>query len=163
MINSTLERNLIVFFRIAMGWTFLYAGLRQVSDPNFTVAVFLEHTKTFHDQLAVFALPAIAPYTTFLVKWGHTLIGLSLIAGLLVRVSGPFGVMLMGVYYLAHMDWPYIENHLNFIIDYHLVYGAVIVYLIAKNAGHVWGLDGWVQDHLLDRAPGLRLLIGQAD
>ncbi len=127
-----------------MGWTFLYAGLSQLTDPQFTVATFLAGTKTFHDQLAVFALPAIAPYTTFLVEWGHTLIGLSLISGCLVRLSSPFGVLLMAIYYSAHMDWPYVENTTNFIIDYHLVYGGVLVYLIAKHAGHVWGIDGWL-------------------
>ena len=145
MNNSTLDRALLFFFRIAMGWTFLYAGLSQVTDPHFTVAGFLAGTKTFHDQLAWFALPAIAPYTTFLVKWGHTLIGLSLISGCLVRLSSPFGVLLMAIYYCAHMDWPYVDSHVNFIMEYHLVYGAVLVYLMAKHAGHVWGLDGWLE------------------
>jgi thiosulfate dehydrogenase (quinone) large subunit len=143
--NDSLERALVFFFRIAMGWTFLYAGLSQLSDPHFTVAGFLAGTKTFHDQLAWFALPAIAPYMTFLVKWGHTLIGLSLISGCMVRLSGPFGIVLMAIYYCAHMDWPYIEGHVNFIMDYHLVYGAVLIFLMAKHAGHVWGLDGWLE------------------
>lgn len=145
MNNSALERGLIFFLRIAMGWTFLYAGLSQLTDPHFTVAAFLAGTKTFHDQLAWFALPAIAPYMTFLVEWGHTLIGLSLVLGCMVRFSSPFGILLMAIYYCAHMDWPYIESHVNFIMDYHLVYGAVLVYLMAKHAGHVWGLDGWLE------------------
>jgi thiosulfate dehydrogenase (quinone) large subunit len=145
MNDSTLERGLVFFFRIAMGWTFLYAGLSQLTDPHFTVAGFLAGTKTFHDQLAWFAIPAIAPYTTFLVKWGHTLIGLSLISGCMVRLSSPFGIFLMAIYYCAHMDWPYIEGHVNFIMDYHLVYVAVLIFLMAKHAGHVWGLDGWLE------------------
>ena len=45
----------------------------------------------------------------------------------------------------AHMDWPFIENANNFIIDYHIVHAVVCVYLIAYRAGHVWGLDGWVE------------------
>lgn len=142
MTASPLERGIILFFRVAMGWTFLYAGFTQVTDPHFTVSAFLAGTKTFHDQLAWFALPAIAPYTTFLVKWGHTLIGLSLLSGCMVRWSSPFGVLLMAIYYCAHMDWPYIESQVNFIMDYHLVYGGVLIYLMAKHAGHVWGLDG---------------------
>lgn len=142
--DSSLQRSLLFFFRIAMGWTFLYAGFTQITDPNFTVATFLEHTKTFHDELAWFALPVIAPYTTFLVKWGHTLIGLSLVSGCLVRLSSPFGILLMLIYYCAHMDWPYIDSPENFILDFHLVYAAVLIYLMANNAGRVWGLDAWL-------------------
>jgi len=80
---------------------------------------------------------------TFLVKWGHLLIGLSLVSGLLVRVSGPCGMVLLGVYYLAHLDFPYVETHATFILDYHIVYIALLGYLVAARAGHVWGLDGW--------------------
>ena len=160
MIDSALERAVVFYFRILMGWTFLYAGVSQLTDPGFTVAAFLSHTKTFHDELAVFALPAFAPYMTFLVKWGHTLIGLSLVTGCLVRVSAPFGILLMATYYFAHMDWPYIEAHTNFIVDYHLVYGGVLVYLMMKHAGHVWGLDGWLDRlPLIAKYPTLRPLV----
>ena len=82
------------------------------------------------------------PYTDFLMKWGHLLIGLSLVSGLMVRVSGPFGILLMITYHFAHMDWPFIENHLSLFVDYHLVYAVVIVFLIAHRAGHICGLDG---------------------
>jgi len=100
---------------------------------------------TFHDFFAHFAAPAVLPYTNFLMKWGHLLIGLSLVFGFMIRVSGPFGILLMITYYFAHMDWPYIENSLNLFVDFHLVYTVVIVYLIAHHAGHVWGLDGIVE------------------
>ena len=161
MNGSTIDRSLLLFFRIAVGWTFLYAGLTQITDPNFSVASFLAHTKTFHDVLAVFAAPAIAPAMTFLVSWGHTLIGLSLISGLMVRVSTPFGVALMGIYYLAHMDFPYIETRLNFLIDYHLVYAGILVLLMVRSAGTVAGLDGLLADSvLLARHPRLRPLVG---
>ena len=35
------------------------------------------HVVTFHDFFARFATPAVLPYTDFLMKWGHLLIGLS--------------------------------------------------------------------------------------
>ena len=59
----------------------------------------------------------------------------------MVRVSASFGIALMLVYWMAHMDFPYIENANNFIVDYHIVYATVLGYLIYKSAGHVWGLD----------------------
>lgn len=154
------ERTFIVFFRFAMGWTFLYAASHQVFDPEWSVVGFLNHTKTFHDLFAVFTTPLMAPTTTFLVKYGHLLIGLSLIFGLMVRISASFGVSLMLIYWLAHMDWPFIESRNNFILDYHIVYAAVLGYLIYKRAGHVFGLDGWLdQPHFVDRHPAVRPLV----
>ena len=81
---SNFEKGIVLFFRLTMGWTFLWAGYRQVFlTDHFTVASFLSHTKTFHDVFSVFMLPSVVGFTSFLVKWGHLLIGLSLIAGLL--------------------------------------------------------------------------------
>ena len=160
MTESKLDRSVIFILRILMGWTFLYAGVSQIWE-NFDTAGFLNHVVTFHDFFAVFATPAMLPYTDFLVKWGHLLIGLSLISGLLVRVSGPFGVLLMITYYFAHMNFPYIESSVNFLVDYHLVYATVIVWLIAHRAGHVWGLDGLVERmHMVDHYPALKSLVG---
>jgi thiosulfate dehydrogenase (quinone) large subunit len=93
----------------------------------------------------------LAPIVTFLVSWGHLLIGLSLLVGLMVRVSAAFGIMLMLLYWLAHMDFPYIENTNNFIVDYHIVYASILGYLIYKHAGYVWGLD-----RLISRVPLFR-------
>jgi thiosulfate dehydrogenase [quinone] large subunit len=148
--EANAERNLIVFFRLTMAWTFLYAASHQVFDPGWSVVGFLSHTKTFHDLFAVFTTPTMAPITTFLVEYGHLLIGLSLLFGFMVRVSASFGVMLMVIYWMAHMDWPFIENKNNFIVDFHIVYAGVLVFLVVKRAGHVWGLDG-----LLERVPFL--------
>jgi thiosulfate dehydrogenase [quinone] large subunit len=158
--STSLDKTLIVYFRLAMGWTFLYAGVTQLADPGWSVVGFLGGTKTFHDVLAPFAAPAVATYVTFLVEWGHLLIGLSLISGVLVRLSASFGIMLMLVYYMAHMDFPYVESKLNFLMDYHLVYAGVLIYLIARRAGHVWGLDGWAERlPIFQRHPILRPLV----
>jgi thiosulfate dehydrogenase [quinone] large subunit len=143
---STFDKALILFFRFTMAWTFLYAASHQVFVPNFSVVGFLKTTKTFHDQFAFFTTPAMAPITTFLVEYGHLLIGLSLLFGLMVRVSAAFGILLMGIYWMAHMDWPFVENSNNLIFDYHLVYAGVLAVLIAKRAGHVFGLDGWLEN-----------------
>jgi thiosulfate dehydrogenase [quinone] large subunit len=42
------------------------------------------------------------------------------------------------------MDFPYIDNVNNYLVDYHIVFAGVLVYLIVKRAGHVLGLDGLV-------------------
>jgi thiosulfate dehydrogenase [quinone] large subunit len=160
MPNSTAEKGVILYFRFLMAWTFLYAASHQVFVPGWTVVGFLNHTKTFHDVFAVFTTPTMAPITTFLVEYGHLLIGLSLLTGLMVRVSASFGILLMIVYWFAHMDWPFIENTNNFIVDYHLVYAGVLVYLVVKRAGHVFGLDSWVEKlAFLKQHPSLKPLV----
>jgi thiosulfate dehydrogenase [quinone] large subunit len=160
--ESSLEQFLIVFFRLTIGWTFLYAAIHHFGDGKF-VAGFLSNTKTFHGVYAPFTNPAVAPVLTFLVEYGHLLIGLSLISGLLVRASAPFAIMLMLLYWTAHMDYPYIENVNNYLIDYHVVYVGVLVYLIIKRAGHVFGFDGWADGLTPVRAtPVLRWLVSAA-
>lgn len=144
MDKFVIDRRVILAFRLLIGWVFLYAGLWQVLSKDFSTSQFLAHTKTFHDIYAPLTAPAIAPVLTFLVSWGHLLIGLSLVSGLLVRVSGPFGIALLLTYWTAHMDFPYIESHVNLIVDYHIVYAVMTGYLVAANAGHAFGLDGVV-------------------
>ena len=157
--ESPTERAFILFFRLAMAWTFLYAASHQVFVPDWSVAGFLGKTKTFHDVFAPFTAPSVAPLITFLVGYGHLLIGLSLAVGLMVRVSASFGILLLLMYWMAHMDFPYIENTNNFLLDFHIVYAGVLGYLIAKRAGHVWGLDAWVEKlPLMTRHPVLRPL-----
>ena len=154
---SSIQKYLILYFRLAMAWTFLYAASHQVFDPSFTVVGFLSHTKTFHGLFSIFTTPTMAPITTFLVEYGHLLIGLSLLFGLMIRVGAGFGVMLMLIYWMAHMDFPYIEDKTNFLLDYHLVYAGVLMYLIAMRAGHVRGLDPWFEKlNVVDHHPRLR-------
>jgi len=160
MTESSTERRFILLFRLLMAWTFLYAASHQVFNPKFSAVTFLSRTKTFHNVYAVLATPAMDPVLTFLVGYGHLLIGLSLLVGLMIRVSAAFGIALLLMYWTAHMDWPYIENQNNLIIDYHIVYATLCAYLIVKRAGHVWGLDAWAKKlPFIERHPKLRLLV----
>ncbi len=160
-LETPFQRGLILFFRVAMGWVFLYAGLTQTFiEPNWTAASFLGHTKTFHDIYGPLATSSLMPLIDFCVKWGHLLIGLSLVSGLMVRVSGVFGIALMLVYWSAHLDFPYVSSPLNFLLDEHIVYAVIIVELIAVRAGHVFGLDGYVEKlPVIEHNPFLRPLV----
>jgi len=140
--DTKIERGLIVFFRVSIGWIFLHAGLDQVMEPHFSAVPFLSHTKTFHDILAVFTTPEAAPVVSFIVKWGQVLLGLSLISGTLIRLSTLFGILLMLMFYFAHMDWPYNESRFYYVVGPHLIYAAILLYLLIKRAGNFWGIDG---------------------
>src|SRR5262249_15577634 len=96
MNQSASDRSFVLVFRLLMAWTFLYAASHQgIFNPKFSAAAFLGGTKTFHDVYAVFATPAADPILTFLVSYGHLLIGLSLLVGLMVRVSAACAVALL--------------------------------------------------------------------
>jgi thiosulfate dehydrogenase [quinone] large subunit len=153
MIDNQSTRTLIFLLRLSMAWTFLYAASHQVFVPGWSVVGFLGHTKTFHGLFSVFTGPVVAPVISFLVSYGHLLIGLSLLAGLLVRISSVFGIALMLLYWMAHMDFPYISNTNNFLVDEHIIDALVLGLLIATHAGHIWGLDGWAarQQSVKDR------------
>lgn len=142
--NSTSERTLIFLMRMAMAWTFLYAASHQVFEPGWSATGFLAHTKTFHDVFILLTGPVMGPIVSFLVEYGHLLIGLSLLLGLATRVSSIAAICLMGLYWMAHMDFPFISNTNNFLVDEHVVYALVLGMLIVKHAGHVWGLDEWI-------------------
>ena len=159
--TSGLEKGLIVFFRLCMGWTFRMGG-----DPSFRrhrvfVPGFLSHTKTFNFIYGPMATSRSIGLVTFLVEYGHLLIGLSLISGLLVRASAPFAILILLTYWTAHMDFPYIESVNSFLVDYHVVYAGVLVYLIMKGAGHVFGLDAVAAEMPVVRRNGwLAWLVG---
>lgn len=160
MSRTASERALIIFFRLTMAWTFLYAASHQVF-VTWSVADFLNSTKTFHSFYAPFTSPAIAPFLTFVVGYGHLLIGLSLLLGLAVRLSSIFGILLLLLYWTAHMDFPYISNTNNFLVDEHIVFAGVLVLLIVERAGHVWGLDSWAETlGFVRRQPILKWIVG---
>jgi thiosulfate dehydrogenase [quinone] large subunit len=142
--RSASERVILLLLRLSMAWTFLYAASHQVLVPGWSATGFLEHTKTFHGLFSIFTGPVLGPITSFLVEYGHLLIGLSLLFGVFTRASASFGILLMLLYWMAHMDFPYITNQNNLIVDSHIVYALVLWLVIVTEAGRVWGLDGIV-------------------
>ena len=138
MMESATEKRFIFLLRMLMAWTFLYAASHQVLVPGWSVAGFLSKTKSFHNLFAIFTTPSVAPSVTF-PAFAST--GFTNCCNRSAGISASFGILLLLVYWMAHMDFPYIENANNFIVDYHIVYASILGYLIYKRAGYVWGLD----------------------
>lgn len=143
MTQTTSTRTILFLLRLSMAWVFLYAASHQVFNAEFSVAGFLGRTTTFGWLFQPLTAPAIAPILTFIVAWGHLLIGLSLALGLLTRAGALAGIAAMVLYWMAHMDFPYVDGPNNFLLDFHIVYVLVLALLIAVRAGHLWGLDAW--------------------
>lgn len=157
MTATATQRVLIFAMRIMLGWVFLWAGIRQVFLTDaFSAAQFLEGAKTFPGLFQWLASPPVVPLISFMVKWGHLLIGLSLVGGLMVPVSSIFGAILLVLYYLPRLEFPFVgPGQTNLIVEYHLILAAALLYIGQIKAGMIWGLDA-MADNLPVVGPMLR-------
>lgn len=137
-------KNLSLFLlRVSLGWLFFYAGITKVLDPEWSAAGYLKGAKTFSGLYQWLFSPELIGITNFLNEWGLTLIGISLILGVGVRVSGVLGAVMMFLYYFPVLQFPYVGQH-SFVVDEHIVYAFSLLVLAFSNAGRVWGLEGRV-------------------
>lgn len=130
--------------RVSLGFLFLYAGIAKLIDPTWTSAGYLMSAQTmagFYDWLA---LPQNIVWVDILNKWGLFLIGATLVLGFVTRTAAALGALMMALYYVPTLNFPYAGAH-AYIIDEHIIYIAVFIVLIAFNAGVHWGIDGMIQ------------------
>jgi len=132
----------LFLLRIAAGWMFFYAGITKIMDPAWSAAGYLGSAKNFPEFYNLLTTPVMLPITNFLNEWGLTLLGVSLILGVGIRLSSILGAVLMLLYYLPILDFPYPNAH-SYIVDEHIIYIAVLLVLASFRSGHVWGLGRW--------------------
>jgi len=133
-------RVTLLLTRVSLGALMLYAGITKVLDSTWSAAGYIGAAKTFPNFYQLFLNPAILPVVNFLNVWGLTILGLSLIFGLFVRLSSLFGVVLMLLYYFAAGPFPYPNPH-AFLIDEHIIYTFLLLFFASIRAGRYWGLD----------------------
>src|SRR3989338_3311670 len=157
--NSFYKTSLFVL-RVAMGWIMLYAGVTKVIDPSWSSAGYLKGAKTFASFFQWFLQPGVLPITDFINEWGLTLLGVSLILGIGVRLSSVLGALLMMLYYFPVLEFPKVGLH-DYIVDYHVIYALVLFFLASARAGRVYGLENWCSNLPVCRNfPRLRGLLG---
>lgn len=158
--DMTQNQKIYLFLlRITMGWMFFYAGITKVLDPTWSASGYLRSAKSFVGLYEWFASPGILPIVNFINEWGLTLLGISLIFGIGVRLSSILGAVLMLLYYLA-LDFPYPNTH-SLIIDEHIIYAVALLFLASLRAGRTWGLENWCSNlPICSRYPKLRSLLG---
>lgn len=143
-----------------MGWLFFYAGITKVLNPNWTAAGYLNNAKTFEGFYHWLASPGILPVTNFLNEWGLTLVGAALILGLFVRLASVFGAAMMILFYFPILVFPKVGAN-AFIIDEHIIYALVFLFLGAMRAGQYFGLDKWCSNlPICSRYPKFRSILG---
>lgn len=154
------EKITLFLLRVAMGWLMLYAGITKILNPNWSAEGYLKGAKTFAGLYAWFISPSILPIINFTNEWGLTLLGVSLMLGVFVRLSSSLGAVLMLLYYFPILDFPYPNAH-SYIVDEHLIYFFVLLYFAAARVGRVWGLEERCgQLPLCNKFPRLRKLLG---
>ncbi|MBI4217416.1 MAG: DoxX family protein [Parcubacteria group bacterium] len=152
---NQMQKLTLFFLRISLGWMFFYAGITKVLDPNWSAAGYLQGAKTFTEFYNWLLQPGILPAVNFINEWGLTLLGIALILGVFVRLSSVLGAALMILYYFPVLEFPYLEH--AFIVDEHIIYAAVLLFLGAAKAGRVWGLENWCSNlPICSKFPRLR-------
>lgn len=154
------QRVTVVALRLSLGWLFFYSGITKVLNPEWSAAGYLQGAKTFTPLYQWLLQPEVLPVVNFLNEWGQLLLGIALLLGVFVRLSGVLGVILMLLYYLPVLDFPYIGRN-AFIVDEHVIYALALLVLATFRAGRVWGLENWCsQLPICSKYPRLRWWLG---
>lgn len=129
----------LLALRIGMGWFFFYAGLSKIINPSWTAAGYLNNASTFPGLFEWLASPANIGWVSFINEWGLLLIGVGLLLGLFVRFASWAGVLLMILYWLPVLDFPFVAH--GILIDNHVIYALALIVLATTQAGRFAGLD----------------------
>ena len=130
---SSLESKFLLISRLAVGWLMFYAGITKIVNPAWPAGGYLANAKTFPGFYGWLAAAENISWVNFLNEWGLTLIGLSLILGLGVRLSSILGALLMLLYYFPVLEFPEVAH--GFIVDEHIVYAAILFLFVAVQVG----------------------------
>lgn len=150
----------LFLLRISLGWMFLYAGITKIFDPTWTAEGYMKSAKTFSGFYLWLTQPGLMPIVNFINEWGLTLLGISLIFGVFVRLSSVLGAALMLMYYLVILQFPYPNAH-AFIVDEHIIYIFILLFLASIRAGRAWGLENWCSKlFVCSKFPWLRNILG---
>ena len=142
MINSDMTQKITLFLvRISLGWFMFYAGITKVLDSTWSAEGYLKGAKLLPGFYMWLTSPGIMPVVNFVNEWGMTLLGVSLILGIFLKYSAPLGALLMLLYYIP-LGIIHPDAH-SLIVDEHIIYSFLMLYMARVGAGKVWGLDGY--------------------
>lgn len=152
------SRFILFITRLALGWVMFYAGITKIMNPNWSAAGYLKNAKTFPEIFNWFLNPDVLPIVNFINEWGLLFLGVSLILGVGMRISGILGALLMMLYYFPSLDFPMIGTT-SYIVDEHVVYALLLVYLAITESARYMGLGSWFVRTFASDRPFLRKLL----
>jgi len=141
----------VLALRLMFGFAFLDTGLTKLTAGPFDAAGYLAHVPAASPLHGLFVWMAGTPwfvgFVNVAVPWGEFLIGLGLLVGGLVRLAAFFGASMMFLFYFG--NWS-VEHGL---INSDFAYMVVFLALAAFGAGHIIGLDAFIEQYELDGVP----------
>lgn len=150
----------IFLLRISLGILFFYAGITKVLNPDWSAAGYLKGAQTFPELYNFLLQPEILPIINFINEWGLTLLGVSLLLGIFVRLSSKLGALLMLLYYIPILKFPYVGAN-SFLVDQHVIFIFSLLLLGSLKAGRYLGLEKWCSNlPICSKYPKLRELLG---
>ena len=135
-----MHKFLLTLLRVSLGWLFFYSGITKVLNPTWSAEGYIKGAQTFTATYQLFLQPQILPIVNILNEWGLTLLGVSLVLGVFVRVSSLLGAALMLLYYFAILQFPYPNPH-AYIVDEHIIYALVLLCFFAGGARSGWSIS----------------------
>jgi len=157
---TSFQKISLALLRVSLGWFMFYAGVTKVLDPAWSAGGYLKGAKNLAGFYQWLANPDILPAVNFINEWGLALLGVSLILGIAVRLSSVLGAILMLLYYVPILDFPYPNAH-AYIVDEHIIYIFVLLFFAASRAGRIYGLEKWCASlPICSKFPWLRNLLG---
>jgi thiosulfate dehydrogenase (quinone) large subunit len=158
MKNETIQGNYsglqifaLTFFRVLIGWHFLYEGLVKLYTPGWTAKEYLFGSVGPFTHLFK-GLAKSAPMLNIidiLNEWGLVLIGLSLFIGLFSKPGKISGIVLLLFYYLAYPPFaglginPHVEGS-YWIVNKNLIEMAALFVLLLFPTSHITGIDRYI-------------------
>ena len=137
--------------RILVGWHLLYEGMAKLANSNWTSAAYLLDSKWLFSGLAEWMVtnPGLLSLVDTLNIWGLTLIGLSLMFGLMSRWGSVAGACLLVVYYLFHpplvgLEYSKPPEGSYLLVDKNLVEACALFVLAMFPTSHITGLDRFI-------------------
>jgi uncharacterized membrane protein YphA (DoxX/SURF4 family) len=143
--------------RLALGVFMLTAGYRLMFEGGWKAWLQIGHVLPTAVE-GPFAGPFTAlwenPIVLFMVIFGATTVGLSMVFGFLARLGAFGGAVMMVAFYVATLP-----PHFGWVNEYAINF-LVFVYFMTKNPGYFPGLDRLIQRKFADRFPKLHWLVG---
>ena len=141
IVQGILARAALTLLRVYLGGVFLIAAipkLRKDFTPGLTGFVeqkALEHSHLFYREFLQEVVLRNAQLFATLVTWGEFLVGVTLILGLMTRLSATVALLLTLNYMLAKGAWPWTPSSND------ASFAAISVALLIGAAGRTFGLD----------------------
>ena len=138
----------LVVLRVLIGWHFLYEGISKLINPYWSSAAYLLDSKWIFSGLAktIVANPTLLSISDYVNMWGLTLVGLSLMLGLLSKYGSLTGMTFICLYYLfapplLGLEYGRPGEGSYLIVNKNLIEACALWVLYCFPTSHIIGLD----------------------